>query len=250
MAAVPERGGDAHCQRQTCVSDAVGLLAVRQALMLLHPSSLPSPYGAGDLGHAAYRFVEFSKPRGSAWADPAARSYPWIDRRTTRCRCMPKSGPDQCRLVTTGAAGRERSTGARTDHPGAGPGGGALWARLRPSSARWSGTRVSVPRRRWLDQYAQFVHCARPMARSVAAMDSRAGDAEPRAVRRATRRCNRLDALRFEQYVLPSNGRRCASNAWRGCSCLAMCRFVARRAMSGGAPCTNRGHADRGDRAA
>ena len=50
------------------MSDAVGLLAVRRAGVLLHPSSLPSPYGDGDLGHAAYRFVEFLEASGfSVW---------------------------------------------------------------------------------------------------------------------------------------------------------------------------------------
>lgn len=27
--------------------------------ILLHPTSLPSPYGIGDLGETAYRFVDF-----------------------------------------------------------------------------------------------------------------------------------------------------------------------------------------------
>jgi 4-alpha-glucanotransferase len=36
-----------------------GPLARRRAGVLLHPTSLPSPYGAGDFGHAAWRFVEF-----------------------------------------------------------------------------------------------------------------------------------------------------------------------------------------------
>ena len=32
--------------------------------ILLHPTSLPSPYGIGDLGDAAYRFVDFLKKAG------------------------------------------------------------------------------------------------------------------------------------------------------------------------------------------
>ncbi|HXZ25887.1 MAG TPA: 4-alpha-glucanotransferase, partial [Nitrospiria bacterium] len=27
--------------------------------ILLHPTSLPSPYGVGDLGPAAFRFIDF-----------------------------------------------------------------------------------------------------------------------------------------------------------------------------------------------
>ena len=38
----------------------------RRAGILLHPTSLPSPYGRGDLGHAAYRFVEFLSRAGFA----------------------------------------------------------------------------------------------------------------------------------------------------------------------------------------
>jgi 4-alpha-glucanotransferase len=41
-----------------------GLLTRRRAGVLLHPTSLHSPYGAGDLGHAAYRFVEFLAAAG------------------------------------------------------------------------------------------------------------------------------------------------------------------------------------------
>jgi 4-alpha-glucanotransferase len=40
----------------------------RRAGILLHPTSLPSPYGPGDIGHAAYRFVEFLAAAGcSLW---------------------------------------------------------------------------------------------------------------------------------------------------------------------------------------
>ena len=40
----------------------------KRAGILLHPTSLPSPYGAGDLGPAAYRFIDFLKTAGqSLW---------------------------------------------------------------------------------------------------------------------------------------------------------------------------------------
>ena len=36
--------------------------------ILLHPTSLPGPYGVGDLGHEAYRFVDFLASAGqSLW---------------------------------------------------------------------------------------------------------------------------------------------------------------------------------------
>ena len=40
----------------------------RYAGILLHPTSFPSPYGIGDLGHGAYRFIDFMERSGmSAW---------------------------------------------------------------------------------------------------------------------------------------------------------------------------------------
>ena len=36
----------------------------KRAGILLHPTSLPSPYGNGDLGPAAYRFIDFMKTAG------------------------------------------------------------------------------------------------------------------------------------------------------------------------------------------
>lgn len=40
----------------------------KRAGILLHPTSLPSPYGSGELGTAAYRFIDFLKTAGqSVW---------------------------------------------------------------------------------------------------------------------------------------------------------------------------------------
>jgi 4-alpha-glucanotransferase len=39
-------------------------LPARRAGLLLHPSSLPGPFAQGDLGHEAYRFVEFLAAAG------------------------------------------------------------------------------------------------------------------------------------------------------------------------------------------
>lgn len=41
---------------------------MRQSGILLHVTSLPSPYGIGSLGKAAYEFVDFLKKAGqSCW---------------------------------------------------------------------------------------------------------------------------------------------------------------------------------------
>lgn len=39
----------------------------RAAGVLLHPTSLPGPHGSGDLGPAAFRFVDFLKAAGQSW---------------------------------------------------------------------------------------------------------------------------------------------------------------------------------------
>ena len=39
-------------------------ISKRLSGILLHPTSLPSPYGIGDLGDAAYDFIDFLKKSG------------------------------------------------------------------------------------------------------------------------------------------------------------------------------------------
>jgi 4-alpha-glucanotransferase len=46
----------------------VALLDQRRAGILLHPTSLPGPFVGGDIGHAAYRFIDFLADSGcSVW---------------------------------------------------------------------------------------------------------------------------------------------------------------------------------------
>lgn len=48
----------------TQTHDTADFFATRRAGILLHPSSLPGQYGNGDIGHDAYRFVEFLQSCG------------------------------------------------------------------------------------------------------------------------------------------------------------------------------------------
>ena len=43
------------------------LLERRTSGILLHPTSLPGPYGSGDLGPAAYAFADFLERAGQSW---------------------------------------------------------------------------------------------------------------------------------------------------------------------------------------
>ena len=41
--------------------------AGRTSGVILHPTSLPGPFGVGDLGPAALRFADFLAAAGQAW---------------------------------------------------------------------------------------------------------------------------------------------------------------------------------------
>ena len=48
----------------TAVHNNTGIYAERSAGVLLHPTSLPGPLANGDIGHAAYRFIELLHDNG------------------------------------------------------------------------------------------------------------------------------------------------------------------------------------------
>ncbi|MDE2291211.1 MAG: 4-alpha-glucanotransferase, partial [Elusimicrobia bacterium] len=58
---------EAHAVREAAPAPAPQKLSRRAAGVLLHASSLPGPHGVGDLGPAAYRFVDFLKDAGQHW---------------------------------------------------------------------------------------------------------------------------------------------------------------------------------------
>ena len=49
---------------QEAPRDVAGIFKRRSAGLLLHPSSLPGPLLSGDIGHNAYRFIEFLNGMG------------------------------------------------------------------------------------------------------------------------------------------------------------------------------------------
>lgn len=179
--------------------------------MLLHPSSLPSPYGAGDLGHAAYRFVEFLEASGfSVWQTlPLGPTH--VDRSPYNALSVHAGSPDLISvdwLHDRGLLDREHLDQLvlepTTRTPVLALAAERFGARLATDPAlaeRYQG--FCAAQALWLDQYAQFValreaNGALPWPQWTVALR----DAEPRAVCRATRALQpRLDALRFEQYV-------------------------------------------------
>ena len=55
----------------------------RSAGVLLHPTSFPSRYGIGDLGEAAYRFVDFLKARAKPCGKSCRSARPAMATRPT-----------------------------------------------------------------------------------------------------------------------------------------------------------------------
>lgn len=193
------------------MSDAGGLLAARRAGVLLHPSSLPSPYGGGDLGHAAYRFVEFLEAAGfSVWQTlPLGPTH--VDRSPYNALSVYAGNP---RLISIdwlydrGLLDREH-----LDVLVRGP--GDRDAALALAAARFA-TRIAADpllagryhgfcgaHAHWLEQYVQFValreaHGERAWHQWPPALRDRDPDAVLGAIAALQAR---IEALRFEQFI-------------------------------------------------
>ena len=193
------------------MSDAGGLMAVRRAGVLLHPCSLPSPYGDGDLGHAAYRFVEFLEASGfSVWQTlPLGPTH--ADRSPYNALSVHAGSPDLISvdwLHDRGLLDREHLDRLVHDPT-------TRDQVLALAAERFAARLVADPvlaqhyqgfcaaHAHWLDQYVQFVALREANGvRPWHEWEAKLRDGQPGAVRGATRTLQpRLDALRFEQYV-------------------------------------------------
>jgi len=181
----------------------------RRAGVLLHVSSLPSPYGGGDMGHAAYRFVEFLAAAGCAvWqvlplgpthedlspynstsvhaGNPRLLSLDWLRDRGLL---------DERQLAAVRSGSRDRAWAL-----------GRAAARFARACARDAGLAQDYAtwcaRHEWLDDYALFtaIREARGCS-SWQAWEPELREREPSALARARQELlPRLDALCFEQY--------------------------------------------------
>jgi 4-alpha-glucanotransferase len=193
------------------VSAAGGLLAVRRAGVLLHPSSLPSPYGDGDLGHAAYRFVEFLQAAGfSVWQTlPLGPTHE--DRSPYNALSVHAGNP---RLISVDwLYDRGLLDRAHLDSLVREP--GDRDAVLASAAARFATRTATDPvlAGRYHEYCAAHAHWLEPYARFVALREAHGGhpwhqwpralrDRSPDALRGASAAMQtRLAALRFEQFV-------------------------------------------------
>jgi 4-alpha-glucanotransferase len=53
--------------RKSAMGVNIPILGERSSGVLLHPTSLPGPYGSGDLGDEAHRFIDFLASAGQRW---------------------------------------------------------------------------------------------------------------------------------------------------------------------------------------
>ena len=193
------------------MSAGTGLLDRRRAGVLLHPTSLPSPYGTGDLGHAAWRFVEFLASAGfSVWqvlplgpthaerspydavsafaGNPALISLDWLHDRGFLGHAM-------LARVAARAAGRADALAAAAI---------AFAERLDTDAALAADLAAFRERHaHWLPDYARYcalreAQGAKPWYRWPAPLRAR----EPAALAEAdAQHTARIAALVFEQYV-------------------------------------------------
>lgn len=185
----------------------------RRAGVLLHVSSLPSPYGHGDMGHGAYRFIEFlahagfrlwqvlplgpTQAHGSPYdtlsvhaGNPEFISIDWLCDRG---------------LVTAGE--RDALAGGRSDRAAVLAPAALKFAARVVEDAGWREAYATFCRdnAHWLDDFALFIavreHQAAPWFHWPAALRDR--DAAALAAARAAF-ATRIAAVCFEQFVFAS----------------------------------------------
>ncbi len=193
-----------------------GPLAVRRAGVLLHVTSLPSAYGAGDLGPAARRFVDFLETAGcTVWQVLPLVPTHLVDRSPYNAMSAMAGNPDlvsaEC-LVERGLLDEPHLDDLRS--------GSLTPAEVRLVAAqrfldgdggpeRAEFEQWCAENRGWLDDYVEFValwercdHAAWPT------WEPGLRDREPAAVAEALAPlADRLAVLRFEQWVFAEQWR-------------------------------------------
>jgi 4-alpha-glucanotransferase len=195
--------------------------AVRSSGVVLHPTSLPGPFGIGDLGPESHRFAEFLHAAGQTWwqmlplAPPGAGNSPYdspsafagspllvsleqlvADRLLDAAEIQPPRGLARARSAQYEAAHRFRE------------------ARLRLASERFSQRATAAERRRfaafcqrerkWLDDWTLFAALKRAHRGAPwTAWDPGLRDRRPAALRRARRSlAHDISFHRFVQYAM------------------------------------------------
>jgi 4-alpha-glucanotransferase len=198
-----------------------GPLAVRRAGVLLHVTSLPSAYGAGDLGPAARRFVDFLEAAGcTVWQVLPLVPTHHEDRSPYNAVSAMAGNPDlvsaEC-LVERGLLDDTHLDDLRSGSLS--PGEARLVAAERFLAGDAAGDTSRSDRaafeawcaenRDWLDDYVEFVALREHLDRAPwPAWDPGLRDREPAAVAAILAPlADRLAVLRFEQWVFAEQWR-------------------------------------------
>ena len=189
-----------------------GPLAVRRAGVLLHVTSLPSAYGEGDLGPAAYDFVDFLERAGcTLWQVLPLVPTHSIDRSPYNAISAMAGNVDLIsleRLVDDGLLGQPSleavRTGAMTREEARVEAAGRFEQRRRedPAAARaFDAWRAGAAD--WLEDYVAFVALRESLGRTVwTEWEPGLRDRDPSQMERALAPlADRMAVLRFEQWL-------------------------------------------------
>jgi 4-alpha-glucanotransferase len=165
------------------IADAEGRMGVRGSGILLHITSLPSPYGVGDLGPQAYRFVDFlASARQKYWqvlplnpTDPICGNSPYSSISAFAGNILfisPELLAEDGLLSRDDIRGAPQFPDGRCDYEAA---TGFKWEMIRRAFARFSagGSRDPELERlcrvhdAWMHEYALFVAIKRSLGGRV-----------------------------------------------------------------------------------
>lgn len=182
-------------------------LAQRRAGILLHPTSLPGPLKHGDLGHGAYRFVEFAAAAGFTIWQVLPLGPTHEDGSPYQCLSAHAGNP----LLISLDWLRDRGWLTLPDQPG----GDGAFRRLalteafdnfaRQADATWQAKLAdfSAEQAHWLDDYVLFIALRgeqgnRPWMYWPADLRHR----DKKALAAARRRlAKEIEQIRFEQFI-------------------------------------------------
>lgn len=193
-------------------------LSQRRMGVLLHPTSLPGPYGCGDIGPNAHRFLEFLAKSGAAWwqmlptnppADATGCPYSTDSSWAGNPLLISLDGLIADGLLTRRECVFDGKDATRVDFPRVIRHREMLFrlafSRFRKSAAAGftAFSRFCRDEAHWLDEYALFVALRREnRGRAWPRWPIGVRARRPEALEAARKRlAGEIDQVRFEQYV-------------------------------------------------
>jgi 4-alpha-glucanotransferase len=191
-------------------------MTMRAAGILLHLTSLPSPFGVGDLGPAAYRFADFLSRTGQAYwqmlpltpTEPGRGDSPYNSASAFAGNPLlisPELLRDRGLLTDAELADPPASPGGRVDYPAVHRYKRRLWdqAFQRAELGEPAFARFRRDNRHWLDDYCLFTALSdRHQGLTWDHWPAELRDRRPEALEQARRELRReMDQAAWLQYI-------------------------------------------------